>query len=226
VAAIKTLVFRLAKANPGWGHRRIQGELTRLGHRIAPSSVWQILTAAGIDPAPRRTGPTWKQFLTAQARGVIACDFLTIDAVLLNRLYVLIVIEHHTRALHVAGKTAHPTGSWTAQQARNLAMSLGHRMQTVSSEPESSTGSSTSTNLRLEPARQPRNPIFERDTSSTWWSTHGRQLVYGHARLHAADFDDIGAEVEGRPRQPCASRHHPKHQLRCRADRLNLRRGR
>jgi putative transposase len=70
VAAIKTLVFRLAKENPGWGHRRIQGELARLGHRIAPATVWQILTDAGIDPAPRRTGPTWKQFLTAQAHGV------------------------------------------------------------------------------------------------------------------------------------------------------------
>jgi putative transposase len=130
-AAIQTLVCRLAKENPGWGHRRIQGELARLGHRIAPATVWQILTAAGIDPAPRRTGPTWKQFLTAQARGVISCDFLTVDTVLLNRLYVLIFIEHHTRTLHVAGITAHPTGAWTAQQARNLAMNLGHRMQTL-----------------------------------------------------------------------------------------------
>jgi putative transposase len=83
-ASVRRLVLRMAADNPLWGHRRIQGELARLGHRIAPSTVWQILTRAGIDPAPRRSGPTWKQFLTAQAHGIISCDFLTVDTVLLR----------------------------------------------------------------------------------------------------------------------------------------------
>ncbi|MDW6064015.1 transposase [Streptomyces sp. FXJ1.4098] len=80
-AAIKNLVLRLARENSRWGHRRIQGELARLGHPIAASTVWQILHTAGIDPAPRRTGPTWREFLSAQATSLIACDFLHIDTI-------------------------------------------------------------------------------------------------------------------------------------------------
>jgi putative transposase len=102
-AAIKKLVIRIATENPAWGHRRVQGELVRLGHPIAASTVWQILHDAGIDPAPRRTGRTWKQFLTAQARGIIAVDFVHLDTVLLRRVYALIVIEHGTRRAHLAG---------------------------------------------------------------------------------------------------------------------------
>jgi hypothetical protein len=75
----------------------VQGELIKLGHRIAASTVWQILHDAGIDPAPRRTGPTWKQFLTAQARGIPAADFVHVDTMLSRRIYALIVIEHHLR---------------------------------------------------------------------------------------------------------------------------------
>ena len=103
----------------------MQGELARLGHPIAASTVWQILHAAGIDPAPRRPGPTWKQFLTAQARGILAADFVHIDTVLLRRLYALIVIEHGTRRVHLAGITAHPDGAWTTQTARDFLMDLG-----------------------------------------------------------------------------------------------------
>lgn len=113
------------------GHRRIQGELARLGHQVAPSTVWEILKAAGIDPAPRRSGPTWRQFLSAHAHGIIACDFFTVDTVTLKRLYVLIFIEHGTRRLHLAGITANPTGTWVAQQARNLVMELGPRMEAL-----------------------------------------------------------------------------------------------
>ena len=82
-ATIRKLVIRIATDNPAWGHRRVQGELIRLGHQIAASTVWQILPDAGIDPAPRRTGPTWKQFLTAQARGILAAGFVHVDTVLL-----------------------------------------------------------------------------------------------------------------------------------------------
>ena len=126
-AAIRKLVIRIATENPTWGHRRVQGELVRLGHPIAASTVWQILHDAGIDPAPRRTGPTWKQFLTAQARGILAVDFVHVDTVLLRRVYALIVIEHGTRRVHLAGITAHPDGAWTTQAARNVLMDLGQR---------------------------------------------------------------------------------------------------
>jgi hypothetical protein len=96
----------------------VQGELVRLGYRIAASTVWQIMHAGGIGPAPRRTGPTWKQFLTAQARGVLAADFVHVDTVLHRRIYALIVIEHGTRRVHLAGITANPHGMWTTQAVR------------------------------------------------------------------------------------------------------------
>jgi putative transposase len=82
-------VIRIATDNPTGGHRRVQGELVKLGHPIAASTVWQILHDAGIGPAPRRTGPTWKQFLMAQARDILAVDFVHVDTVLLRRIYAL-----------------------------------------------------------------------------------------------------------------------------------------
>jgi putative transposase len=129
--SVKALTIRMARENPAWGHRRIQGELARLGHPIAASTVWEILHAAGIGPAPRRAGPTWREFLAAQAHAIIACDFLVVETVLLQRLYMLVFIEHGTRRLHVAGVTARPTGAWAAQQARNLAMDLEDRLGTL-----------------------------------------------------------------------------------------------
>jgi putative transposase len=101
-------------------HRRVQGELARLGHHISASTLWQILHDAGIDPAPRRAGPTWKQFLTRQARGILAADLVHVYAILLQRIYALIVIEHGTRRVHLAGITAHPGGAWTTQAARGF----------------------------------------------------------------------------------------------------------
>jgi putative transposase len=127
VRSIARLTIRLAQENPLWGYHRIHGELVKLGVTIAPSTIYEILRAAGIDPAPRRDGPTWRQFLHAQAAGILAVDFLHVDTVVLTRLYVLVFIEHGTRRMHIGGITAHPTGDWTVQQARNLAIDLGDR---------------------------------------------------------------------------------------------------
>src|ERR1017187_6058669 len=110
IPSIARLVVRRAKENPLWGHRRIHGELTKLGVTVAPSTVWEILRAAGIDPAPRRSGPSWRQFLAAQAAGIVAVDFQHVDTVLMRRLYVLVFIEHGTRQMHLGGVTANPTG--------------------------------------------------------------------------------------------------------------------
>jgi putative transposase len=114
---IQALVLRLARENPGWGCRRIHGELAGLGVNIAASTAWEILKNAGIDPAPRRTAPAWSQFLRSQAEAILACDFFTADLLDGTQAHVLAVIEHATRRIRILGVTQHPTGAWTTQQA-------------------------------------------------------------------------------------------------------------
>jgi putative transposase len=128
---VRALVLRLASENPEWGYRRIHGELAGLGVKIAASTVWEILKKAGIDPAPRRSVPAWPQFLRSQAEAILACDFFTADLLDGTQAYVLAVIEHATRRIRILGITLHPTGEWTAQQARNLVMDLGEQAHRV-----------------------------------------------------------------------------------------------
>jgi putative transposase len=113
---LRHLVLRMAAENPTWGYRRIHGELARLGYKVAPSTVWLLLNRAGIDPAPRRAGLTWRQFLAAQAQGILACDFFHVDTVLLQRLYGLFVLELATRRVHILGVTAtRPGRGWPSR---------------------------------------------------------------------------------------------------------------
>ena len=126
-AELRQLIVRLAQENPTWGHRRIQGELARLGHTIGKGTVWQILTDDGIDPSPNRSDVTWTQFLYSQA--AVACDFFTVDTAFLRRYYVLFFIHVRTREVIYAGITANPTGEWTTQAARNLFIGHDDRLE-------------------------------------------------------------------------------------------------
>jgi transposase InsO family protein len=119
------LVLRLAKENPRWGYRRIAGEVSKLGFELSASTVRRLLGAADLGPAPRRTGPTWREFLRQQAASIVACDFFTVETAFLRRYYVLFFIELQSRRVHLAGCSANPGGGWVAQQARNLIMRFG-----------------------------------------------------------------------------------------------------
>ncbi|GAB2722801.1 integrase core domain-containing protein [Kitasatospora kifunensis] len=124
VRSVRALVLRLATENPGWGYRRLHGELLILGVKVAASTVWEILKDAGIPPAPERASSTWADFLRSQADALLACDFFETVTLSGARLYVFAVIEHASRRIRVLGATAHPTAAWVTQTAKNLVMDL------------------------------------------------------------------------------------------------------
>jgi putative transposase len=124
---IVALVLRLARENSCWGYERIRGEVKNLGYRVSGATIRRILKRAGLGPAPRRADDRWRDFVPAHTAGTLACDFFSVDTVMLRRLYVFFVVEVGTRFVHVLGVTAGPDGAWVAQQARNLLIDLGDR---------------------------------------------------------------------------------------------------
>ncbi|MGW0632742.1 integrase core domain-containing protein [Streptomyces sp. NPDC002758] len=207
-AAVKMLVLRLAQENPRWGHRRIQGELARLGQQIAASTVWEILNAAGVDPAPRRTGPTWREFLTVQAEGIIAADFFHIDTALGRRLYALAFLEHGTRRLHIAGVTAHPTRDWTVQQARNLAVDMGIRIESLRfllRDRDGKYGEAFDGVFQAEDME-----ILKSAPRAPWMNAHCERII-GSIRREVLDHVLIANEAHARKVLAAYERHHNEH---------------
>jgi transposase InsO family protein len=128
---VRVLVVRLARENPRWGYQRIVGELKGLGIAVSATTVRKILREEQLGPSGTRRGPSWREFLHAQAQSVIATDFFTVDTVWLQRLYVLFFIDVSSRRVHLAGCTAHPDGEWVTQQARQVAWTLAERSEPV-----------------------------------------------------------------------------------------------
>ena len=119
--ALVVLIIQMAKQNPGWGAVRIKGELEGLGYVVGVTTIRMILRRSGVGPAPRR-GPSWSEFLRAQAHSILATDFFTVETAMLKTLYVFFVIEVGSRRVNILGVTPNPDGAWVTQQARNLAM--------------------------------------------------------------------------------------------------------
>ncbi len=224
-SGVRALILEMARDNPGWGYRRIQGELTGLGHQVAPSTVWQILKDAGIDPAPRRAGQSWRTFLEAQAKTILAVDFFHVDTVFLRRLYVLFFIEHGTRRVHLAGITAHPTGEWVSQQARNLLMNLEERADSFKfvirdRDTKFTAGFDavfTAIGVRIvkSPVKAPRaNAIGERWIASARCECLDRMLITGERHLRLVLREYVDHYNSHRPHRtlrqnPPAGRSHP-----------------
>ena len=227
---IRALALQMARENPRWGYRRIQGELVGLGHPVAASTVWKVLKDAGPDPSPRRADPTWPQFLRAQAHAILAVDFAHVDTVFLRRLYVLLVVEHGRRRAHLAGITAHPTGAWVTQQARNLLMDLGERgnqFRFLIRDWDSKFTAAfdavfAGADIRIirTPIRAPRaNAIAERFIGTLRRECLDQLLITGQRHLavvlqeylehHSSSTSVAESATAGRPHSPALRRSHP-----------------
>jgi transposase InsO family protein len=192
---IVALVVRLARENPRWGYLRIVGECRGLGVRVSATSVRRILRRYRIGPAPRRGGPTWTQFLRTQASGLLAVDFFTVETVGLTRLYVLFIVEVERRWVPVVGTTAHPTGAWVAQQARNLLIDLDeqvHRLRYLIRDRDAKFGAAFDTVFTAAgidvvkiPPRAPRaNAYAERWVRTVRGECLDWTLIWSDRQLH------------------------------------------
>ena len=206
-------MLRLASENPEWGYRRIQGELVGLGLAVAPSTVWSILKRAGVDPAPRRSGPSWSEFLSAQAKGILACDFLTVDTVFFRRLYVLIFLELATRRVHLGGITTNPSGPWVTQRARELVGRFsGFRFLIRDRDAKFSTSfdavfeSEGIEVIRTPMAAPQANAICERVVGTLRRECLDRMLVFGRRHLEAVLAEYLGHYNGHRPHRSLGQR--------------------
>jgi putative transposase len=194
-AHLRDLIVRLAKDNPRWGYRRIQGELKKLGHEVSAMTIRNVLRQRGLGPAPRRTGPTWTEFLRAQAQVILAADFFTVYTVIGTTLYTLFVIELSSRRVVLTACTARPDSAWVTQQARNLSMALDgaseirfliHDRDAKFCGPFDEVFSSDGIRILKTPIRAPRaNAIAERWVKTVKTECLDWMLILGERHLAA-----------------------------------------
>ena len=221
-AEIAALIERLATENHGWGYKRIQGELVKLGHRVSASTIRRVLKALKIPPAPERhTDATWRQFLRTQASTMLAADFFHVDcAVTLQRLYCLFVMEVGSRYVHILGITANPDGPWTVQQIRNLLMDLDDRVADLRFLVRDRAGQFTEAfnavlagagiqAVKIPPRSPQANAYAERFVLTARTEVTDRMLIFGerHMRLVLAEYE---AHYNGRRPHRSRQLHPPR----------------
>ena len=220
---VRALIIRLAMENPRWGYVRIKGELRKLGIRVGATTIGRILKGAGLGPAPRRSGPTWSQFLRSQAHGVLATDFFTVETIRLKTLYVLFFIELAARKVHIVGVTEHPDSAWVTQQARNLVIDgalddttvLVHDRDSKYSGPFDEVFRAEGVDVVRTPFRAPRANAFAerwvrtiRTECLDWTLVQGRRHLDRVVRTYAEHYNrarphrGLGLET---PETPCPS---------------------